>query len=528
MRCVRVGVPVTGEAVVEAHHVHLLQHARAHGVVHLVEPLRDGARGVQDVTEVLHPAREVEAVRQVLLGHLVADGPHHDRGMVAVVEDEVREVARPPVREEPRIAVPALRVRPHVEALRHHEHPHLVADVHLPRRGHVVGRADRVAPHVLQEAHLAAERRAVERRAERAEVVVQAYAPELPHDAVEPEPLRRRRNRADAEARRAPVPDAPRHDELGDERVEVRRLGRPEARRRHVEDARHLRQARGVARNRRDRLPVRTAHRPPQLGLLRRSPQGLRRRHARPRGRQRRRPHEGSPRLQSRLRTRHERDGPVEPRPRIPPRAFGDVPQMDRERIRRLAGLQETRDVNGERIVAERPETGLLPVDVDARLGHRAVEDEFRVFRPLRHGERAAVPALAQPREGSRASRLLGRLRLAVLHDAHGLLVDLPVERPRDGPVVRHAHGLPRRVVERRRLGAGRGPAVEAPADEKRRLARPRAEGEEAEQGTGNGHQGHRGFHAPDYSTITDAARGRCRRSGRTARPSAGRGFRPA
>ena len=55
--------------------------------------------------------------------------------------------------EETCISVLALGYFPHIEALCHHHHTHLVADIQLPRAGCVVRRAYGIAPHLLEQAH---------------------------------------------------------------------------------------------------------------------------------------------------------------------------------------------------------------------------------------------------------------------------------------------------------------------------------------------------------------------------------------
>ena len=113
------------------------------------------------------------------------------------------------------------------------------------------------------------------------------------------------------------------------------------------------------------------------------------------------------------------------------------------------ARLHVGRRVHAETRVAVVPAAGLLSVHVNLRRGHHAVKvEEHRRARISRlQGERASVPAHALPRQFARAA--MRRF----------------VERTRDGPVMRHAHTLPARIVEVDRLGAqlARGVFCELP-----------------------------------------------------------------
>ena len=88
----------------------------------MVEALGDGARGVELVAERLQPSGYFEALFAALFRDLVAYRPHDDRGVVAVGEDEVGDILISPVVEEAGVAVFALGIDPHVEALGHDHH----------------------------------------------------------------------------------------------------------------------------------------------------------------------------------------------------------------------------------------------------------------------------------------------------------------------------------------------------------------------------------------------------------------------
>ena len=108
-----------------------------------------------------------------LFGNLVADAPHHDGGVVAVGAHEVLDIAVAPLLEEPRIAVLALRIDPHIETLGHHHHTHRVADIHLHLTRHIVRRADGVAAHLLHRLDLAYQGGLVDGSTQGTQVVVQ-------------------------------------------------------------------------------------------------------------------------------------------------------------------------------------------------------------------------------------------------------------------------------------------------------------------------------------------------------------------
>ena len=84
-----------------------LQHAE--GIVHAVG---DGARGVFAVADLLQTVGELSAFEAGLLGDFVPDAPHDDRGAVAELVDEVREVTLMPLVEVQVVAVGHLGLGP--------------------------------------------------------------------------------------------------------------------------------------------------------------------------------------------------------------------------------------------------------------------------------------------------------------------------------------------------------------------------------------------------------------------------------
>ena len=77
--------------------------------------------------------------------------------MIAVAKDEVGEVALKPLVEVVCVVVLRLRAVPHVESLVHDDEAHRVAHGEQLRSRRVVGTANAVASHVLQDLELAME-----------------------------------------------------------------------------------------------------------------------------------------------------------------------------------------------------------------------------------------------------------------------------------------------------------------------------------------------------------------------------------
>ena len=141
---------------------------------------------VQDEVRLLQ-RQGIGLCRRPLLEHLVADGPHQDRGVVTVAQDQVRQVALVPLVEEAGIVVLRLLAPPHVEALVHHDQSHRVAHVQQLRGRRIVRRADRVHTHRLEFRELTMQGILIEGSAQAAEVVMLADAVQLEVLAIEPE-----------------------------------------------------------------------------------------------------------------------------------------------------------------------------------------------------------------------------------------------------------------------------------------------------------------------------------------------------
>ena len=102
-----------------------------------------------------------------------------------------------------------------------------------------------------------------------------------------------------------------------------------------------------------------------------------------------------------------------------------------------------------ERIVAVRPESGFLSVDVDTGVAHGAVEDEgcFLAGRKCRGFKVQAIPSYTDKGKSARASCVFQCFLLPVLGDSDFLFVIFNAERTVDSPVVRDGDRLPFGII---------------------------------------------------------------------------------
>ena len=159
-----VGLLVEGQTIVETRDVDGGGKAVVQRVVGLVDAHRYWASGVEAMADVLQESQCLVALGVTLVGHFVADAPHHHTRVVAIVLHHVHHVAFSPFVEETVIAVLALRHVPFVERLYHHHETHLVAQLHQFGGRHVVRSTDGIAAHVFQQSKLTAKGRFVDGR----------------------------------------------------------------------------------------------------------------------------------------------------------------------------------------------------------------------------------------------------------------------------------------------------------------------------------------------------------------------------
>ena len=137
---------------------------------------------------------------------------------------------------------------------------------------------------------------------------------------------------------------------------------------------------------------------------------------------------------------RYELNGAVESAAGVPARTLLAVVEAHADFV--LAFLQIRRRIHAEGVVAVRPVTSQLAVDVYVRVSHGAVKLQHGGLRQTLYVDGSLIVAATYPRQSARASRLLRLLRLAVLHDSHILQVPFLVERSVYSPVVRYCHGF--------------------------------------------------------------------------------------
>ena len=131
---------------------------------------------------------DVQTVRVDGVVYLVSYAPHYNAGVIAVALYPASDVALGVLCEEAVVVEFGLGLLPHVEGFAVHQQTHLVAELHKLTRRHVVRCAYGVHAHLLHNAELPRQSRFIQRRAERAEVVVHAHSVELHRLAVEQEP----------------------------------------------------------------------------------------------------------------------------------------------------------------------------------------------------------------------------------------------------------------------------------------------------------------------------------------------------
>ena len=150
----------------------------------------------------------------------------------------------------------------------------------------------------------------------------------------------------------------------------------------------------------------------------------------------------------------HDAHVAVQARTRIPARRLGAVLQSHGQYVRPTVLIYIRCNVAMEGIVAAGPEASFLPVDVDARLAHGAVEHE-RHLLARRSVERGTIPPHSHVGQAARTTCLHRSSRLEVLRHGHILQVVATVEGTVDGPVVGYGDRLPLRVVKLRLHGIG-------------------------------------------------------------------------
>src|SRR5882672_12229135 len=171
--------------VVEARDVDFIRELVADRLLPVVEGGGRGTRWIVLVIERGESLRFLPAVGLTLLRDLVADAPEDDARVIAVPMHHVTQVTLRPLIVELAVAVRHLRDAPHIEGLVHHEEPEPIGELEEFRRRWIVARADGVDAGGLQDLELPLGGSATHRRAQRTEVVMQAYTVQLERTAIQ-------------------------------------------------------------------------------------------------------------------------------------------------------------------------------------------------------------------------------------------------------------------------------------------------------------------------------------------------------
>ena len=99
-------------------------------IMRLIHTLSHKACGVLTMAYILQHTRQLSTPDNIaLIGHLIANAPHNNTWVVAVVVDEVHKVALGPLIEIFVVAILHLCRAPLIEGLDHKHHTHLVASL---------------------------------------------------------------------------------------------------------------------------------------------------------------------------------------------------------------------------------------------------------------------------------------------------------------------------------------------------------------------------------------------------------------
>ena len=209
--------------------VHLRDKTACYGIGHPRCTGRDRTPGprIKGMDKRLHLCIELRAGGRFLLADFISHRPHDNARMIAAQAHELLQVTLPPLVKEEVVAVLAFGLAPGIERLGQHHHTHFVAYFEKPARRRIVRSAYRIAPHILQDGHLATERIFGKRRAQRTQVVMETHALERATLAVQPKASGIILNRTETETL---ARDIHRHASDGNGRlqsIEDRRLGAP-------------------------------------------------------------------------------------------------------------------------------------------------------------------------------------------------------------------------------------------------------------------------------------------------------------
>ena len=435
-------------AIVEARYIHGLGKAALQGIFCPIHALGNRTGRVILMTEVLQTLSNLHTLLAPLLRNLVTDAPHDDARMVAVVLYQIGDILVAPLLEELGVTVLALRINPHIEALCHHHHTEGITDFHLHGRWHIVSCADGVATHLLHHLDLTDESSLVFCCTQWTEVVVQADTLQFAGNAIKLETIfLGYRDGTDTGLQGLHISHLLSFISGKFYLIEVRRFRRPELRIRYLQSSLDFRIGTcddllgnllaSLIQQGDDGLARLTCFSFQQriyfyFSLLLICFQGT---------------HEGIPSREVLVAIEFHGNRTVKTASRIPTATFLYIIKMNLDEILLSAKLHVRSNVDAEGIVAVSPSASLLAIHLNDRLTHRTVEDEDGTLVALRQLKIHLIHTLSNPRESSRASRLLGLLLFAILLDSHHLEVPFLIERSRDSPIVRNSYLLPRLTI---------------------------------------------------------------------------------
>ncbi len=141
--------------IIKPGHIHRCRHIIVDYGIRSIHTLSDRTCGVFTMTNVLKYTRKFRTTVSVpLVGNLIADTPHHDTGIIAIVVNQIYQVILHPFIKYLMISILYFGIFPFIERLCHHHHTHLVTSTNQFGGRHVMGSTDGVATHILQYTNL--------------------------------------------------------------------------------------------------------------------------------------------------------------------------------------------------------------------------------------------------------------------------------------------------------------------------------------------------------------------------------------
>ncbi|MNB80440.1 hypothetical protein D3C75_272030 [compost metagenome] len=147
------------------------------------------ARVMQQHLILLHPGNLLAPLAGMGIIDFVADAPHDQARTVPVAPDPAGNIPSPPFREKTGVVVRRLAALPHVKRFRNDQHAQLIGQLHQLNCRHVMGGADGIHAHLLQQHNLPAQRCHINCCPQRPKIMVLAHPVQLKRAAVEEKSL---------------------------------------------------------------------------------------------------------------------------------------------------------------------------------------------------------------------------------------------------------------------------------------------------------------------------------------------------